>query len=494
MSFVIYDVETTGLSTHFDQILQFAAILTDADLTVLDRKVFRARLLPHVVPSPEALHVTGFPIDELVEPSLPSHYAMVTEIRDTLVSWGPAIFLGYNSIPFDEEFLRHALYQCLYEPFMTNIQGSARADVLPLCRLTAGLRPDVLESARHADGSNSFRLKELAAANGSPVRAPHNPLSDAMATLSLCRTIRQHASDIWSQFLRFSQKASVEAFIGEEDAFIVSEAIGNRHRFKVVMPIGRHTDQPRHYCLDLNADLDSFAGMSDTELVTVCSGLESPVTPVRANRAPTLWPLYEAPPELLAPFSDEAEVLQHTASLRAKPAFLHRLRQAAQAAEPEFPASDHLEDQLYGHGFPSAQDRTLAESFHSLPWTSRVNTARRIADSRLRRLALRLVYLERPEVLPAEWRARTDEAMRNRLAALPEANAPWRSIPTAQQELADLLSRDVRAEDHVAQTRYLAWLNDRAIKLGLRPTRHPAHPKAMPAKSVRQDTSSALTA
>jgi exodeoxyribonuclease-1 len=32
MNFVFYDTETTGLDTTFDQILQFAAILTDADL------------------------------------------------------------------------------------------------------------------------------------------------------------------------------------------------------------------------------------------------------------------------------------------------------------------------------------------------------------------------------------------------------------------------------------------------------------------------------
>ena len=59
MSFVIYDVETTGLSTRFDQIVRFAAILTDAELTVVDRQVFRSRLMPQSIPSPEAMRVTG---------------------------------------------------------------------------------------------------------------------------------------------------------------------------------------------------------------------------------------------------------------------------------------------------------------------------------------------------------------------------------------------------------------------------------------------------
>ena len=37
MSFVVYDVETTGLNKRFDQIVQFAAVLTDTDLNVKDR-------------------------------------------------------------------------------------------------------------------------------------------------------------------------------------------------------------------------------------------------------------------------------------------------------------------------------------------------------------------------------------------------------------------------------------------------------------------------
>ena len=50
-----YDTETTGTDTNFHQILQFAAILTDADLNELDRFETRCRLLPHVIPAPGAL-------------------------------------------------------------------------------------------------------------------------------------------------------------------------------------------------------------------------------------------------------------------------------------------------------------------------------------------------------------------------------------------------------------------------------------------------------
>jgi exodeoxyribonuclease-1 len=58
MPLVFYDTETTGTNTAFDQLLQFAAILTDDDLNELDRFEVRCRLMPHVVPSPGALTAT----------------------------------------------------------------------------------------------------------------------------------------------------------------------------------------------------------------------------------------------------------------------------------------------------------------------------------------------------------------------------------------------------------------------------------------------------
>ena len=117
MSFVIYDVETTGLTKRFDQIVQFAAVLTDLDLNVKDRIEIGCRLMPHVIPSPEGdPQVTGLRIEQLLDASLPSHYEMVTEIRRNLESWSPTLFLGFNSLSFDEEFLRQAFYLCSLQP------------------------------------------------------------------------------------------------------------------------------------------------------------------------------------------------------------------------------------------------------------------------------------------------------------------------------------------------------------------------------------------
>jgi len=86
MSFVFFDTETTGLKRGFDQIIHFAAVRTDVDLNELGRFEARSRVQPHVLPHPSALRTNGLPIDWLTDMNLPSHYAMVSDIRRNLLA------------------------------------------------------------------------------------------------------------------------------------------------------------------------------------------------------------------------------------------------------------------------------------------------------------------------------------------------------------------------------------------------------------------------
>jgi exodeoxyribonuclease I len=72
-TFVFYDTETSGLSKAFDQILQIAAVRTNADMNIVDAAAdnftLRARRLPWIVPSPSAMMVTRLaPSDLEIQP------------------------------------------------------------------------------------------------------------------------------------------------------------------------------------------------------------------------------------------------------------------------------------------------------------------------------------------------------------------------------------------------------------------------------------------
>ena len=147
MSFVFYDTETTGTHTAFDQILQFGAIRTDHELRELERFEIRCRPLPHVVPSPAALLTNGITVDQLTDPALPSHYEMVRAIKAKLEQWSPAVFVGHNSMHFDEHLLRQAFYQTLHPPYLTNTNGNGRMDSLPVLQAAHFLEPGGADGA-----------------------------------------------------------------------------------------------------------------------------------------------------------------------------------------------------------------------------------------------------------------------------------------------------------------------------------------------------------
>jgi exodeoxyribonuclease-1 len=166
MSFIFYDTETTGTDTWFDQILQFAAIKTDAEFNEIDRLEIRCRLLPHVVPSPGAMKITAVKAAQLSDISFCSHYEMMRVIRAKLLSWSPATFIGYNSLEFDEDLVRQALYKTLHQPYLTNTNGNARSDAFRMAHACNLFEPNCLAIPVDDSGQQVFKLDRLAPANG----------------------------------------------------------------------------------------------------------------------------------------------------------------------------------------------------------------------------------------------------------------------------------------------------------------------------------------
>nr|WP_283815650.1 hypothetical protein [Bradyrhizobium manausense] len=286
----------------------------------------------------------------------------------------------------------------------------------------------------------------------------------------MCQHVKGSAPEVWSQFLRFSQKASVEAFITGEDAFLVSETIGNQHRTRVVTRIGCHSEQSiRHYCLDLGADVASLRAMTDEELARALKERGRPVVTVRTNAAPTLWALYEATPAHLAPF-DESEVLKGAAAVREDKELVEKLCRVAQSTEPVYPPSPHVEEQLYERGFPPPQDESLMRRFHAASWEERPMLARQFEDDRYRRLSHRLIFFHHPELLGDEYRRGAAAELSRRFTTPLDAKPRWRSIPAAQRELKTLIESGINDDARARLSRYAAYLDRRWLEAQMQNT------------------------
>ena len=118
---------TLLISPPFDQPLQFAAIRTDENFAEIDRVNLRCRLAPHIIPSPQALIVTGVTPGQITDATLPTLFEFTQRIVGLTERWAPATWVGYNSIKFDEEFLRQAFYQNLQPNiYATQFRGIPR--------------------------------------------------------------------------------------------------------------------------------------------------------------------------------------------------------------------------------------------------------------------------------------------------------------------------------------------------------------------------------
>jgi exodeoxyribonuclease-1 len=465
VGFVIYDLETSGLNKRFDQILQFAAIPTNDDLEQIAAPVnVRARLLSSIVPSPGALHVTQRSITHITDPSLPTLYQAACEIHDASMSWSPSMFLGYNSIRFDEEFLRQTFYQNLRHPiYVTNLNGNNRGDALRLVRAVALLNPDAIAVPTSADGRRSFRLEDLGPANGFNPDKRHDALSDAEATLHLCRLIRDRASGAWSNFSRFANKPNVIEFIQDEDAFAL---LGDRadSDFFCVTHLGQSPkDKNLQFCLDLNSDYAALEQMSHIELVERVKATGGPIRKFRANASPVMAPLWELEDQgLLSASSDEISHLAR--QIRSNEDFLNRLRSAIVESERIWPESVHVEEQIY-NGFASDTDAALCQLFHQIPWEDRSALIARFQDMRFYRLGRRLIFHERPDLLEHNQFASMRDEVRQRLDGS-MADAPWLTIPTALSEIQSMLNEPISNEDRQALSSLSEYLTS---SLGLKP-------------------------
>ncbi|MEO6360749.1 MAG: exonuclease domain-containing protein [Sphingomicrobium sp.] len=228
MSFVFYDTETTGTHTSFDQILQFGAIRTDANLNELERFEIRCRLDSHVVPSAGALRVTGMTVDQITNPELPTHYEMVCSIRDRLSGWCPATFVGWNTMRFDEQLLRQAFYKCLHPPYLTNTQGNQRSDILKLAQCVEAFAPGILNVPDDDRGKPTYKLDRLAPANGFPHLNAHDAMADVEATIFICRLIRERAPRACEQLLHCASKARVQSVISDNLVFLLRDSYFGR--------------------------------------------------------------------------------------------------------------------------------------------------------------------------------------------------------------------------------------------------------------------------
>ena len=304
-----------GTDTAFDQILQFGAIKTDDNLNEIDSFETRCRLQPHIIPAPMALKVTGVTPKMLLDPTQLSHYAAMRNVHAKLSEWSPSVFVGYNSISFDENLLRQAFYQTLQPIYLTNTGGNTRADMLRIAHAVAAYAPNAIAIPLGDSGKQVFKLDQLSPANGFDHENAHDAMGDVEATIHLAKLIRDRAPEVWGRMMQLSRKQDTEDILKEEEILCLTQYFGGRAHNRYVTECGANpTYGASQAVFDLNQDPEPYLDMTIEELVHEMNKSPAVIRAVRTNAQPILMPYTEAPGalrEVSLPIEELGETSPH---------------------------------------------------------------------------------------------------------------------------------------------------------------------------------------
>jgi len=448
MGFVFYDLETTGISPAYDQPLQFAAIRTDDSFAEIERIDLRCRIAPHIIPSPQALVVTGVTPAQLVDPALPSLFTFTQTIMDLIELWAPATWVGFNTIRFDEEVLRQAFYQNLQPNiYATQFNGNNRLDILTAVYAVWCRNPGLMHWPTDNTGRTTFKLDRLAPANGFNAHNAHDALGDVEATIHIARQIANGDLGLWSAILHNRDKQNVMATL---ETFRPVELVlrfgGGPPRSYIGCFCGTAEGNPTQAAFfDLEAsDPEAVMQADDAALFQAVDGTPQIIRSIATNKVPLLFPIANPDPEHL----------RKAALIAANPAFRARVGQAMAARYVDDPAAPPppVEKQIYG-GFYAKADRDLLAEFQRAEWPRRQEIVGHLADARLRQLGRRLIAVHAPETMTVAEAEQFEAFLRERWNAPDVPENEWTTIASATRAIAELRAQagtDQEALDDIA--------------------------------------------
>jgi exodeoxyribonuclease I len=435
-NFVFYDFETSSSNKYWGQIIQVGAILTNDNLEELDRYEARCRLSPSIIPEAMALIVNKSSPKMLKGANL-SHYEMIRQFVETLKRWGKATFIGYNSIDFDEEFLRNTLFQTLEYAYLTSTNGNKRGDLLNLARAANLYYPNTLKNSISDKGNAVYKLDQMAPLNGIEHSDAHSAISDVIATLGIAKIIAKKAPSVWKASLCTTNKEETLKIIKNELYFCTNEYFYGKSRPYVQTYVCQHPRFQWPKCFDLKHDPQIYFDMPVVDLKVAMGKNPKFLRTIRHNKHPIIMN-----PSYGNEFDEYKMIGAEKLATRAKTIkdntkFAEKISQILQdeVEEKEQTKSqeDIYEEESIYTKFTSSEDNKMMPEFHKADWDKKLSVLGKIKDERLHYFGRRLIYEERPEVLPREEYNQIRATIAKRL--LSTNNEKWNTISRTYSEI-----------------------------------------------------------
>ena len=455
-TFFWHDYETFGVQPRYDRPAQFAGIRTDAELNEIGEPVmWYCQPAADYLPDPQSCLITGITPQHAHQQGLiESEFAALIEAELARPS---TVGVGYNTIRFDDEVTRFLFWRNLIEPYAREWQnGCGRWDLLDVVRMVYALRPDGIVWPKKEDGTPSFKLEDLARANGLLHEQAHDALSDVRATIALARLIRQHQPRLFDFAFGLHKKDQVLRELGlpatAQNARPFLHVTGmispERGCLAVMWPLATHpVNKNEIICWDLSQDPSELSAISSEDLrlrlftrqADLPEGVQRlPIKTIHVNKSPmVVSSLKTLSPAMAEKWGVDMELcLRNAVIARDLPDMSAQWRSAFQRPANEQPQD--VDQDLYG-GFIGNEDRRRLVQLKQLSPEELALDRTSFDDARLGELLFRYRARNFPQTLNESEQQRWQE---HRVACLVQGEGGAR---TAEQMFAaiDALSETV---------------------------------------------------
>ena len=295
---LFYDLETSGINPKESRIMQFACQRTDLTLNKIgEPQNILVKLSNDILPDPQAIFVTGITpqqsvADGITEAEFLKIFHNETALKDT-------IFVGFNSVRFDDEFIRYTNYRNFYDPYEWQWKdGRGKWDLLDVIRMTRALRPNGINWPVE-NGKPTNKLESMTRENNILHVGAHDALSDVLALVHLAKLIRDKQSKLFDYLLDLmSSKYNITKLVESNKPFVYTSGkySSDYEKTTVVVKLVDHPKRQGALVFDLRFNPNDYINLSVEELVKAWrpKDKEAPELPIKSmqfNRCPAIAPL-----------------------------------------------------------------------------------------------------------------------------------------------------------------------------------------------------------
>ena len=294
LSFFFYDLETSGLNPKEDRVMQFAGQRTDENLKKIGKPFnLLIKFTEDILPDPQAILITRITPQQTVKKGL-TEASFLAIFHDQIATPG-TVFIGYNNISFDDEFIRYMNYRNFYDPYEWQWKDQrGRWDLLSVVRMARALRPDGIKWPKDSRGNSVNTLEELAAANQLDHVKAHDALSDVTACIDLARLVQKTQPKLYTYLFNIRNKQDIAELVTSGQPFVYVGSYQNEfEKTSVYSYLFESISNQEAVLFDIRYNPLDFIILNAEELVELWQDTQvvNPLKTIKYNRCPAVAPL-----------------------------------------------------------------------------------------------------------------------------------------------------------------------------------------------------------